>query len=265
MNAAQHAGILRPQYESELTIQDRTASLFAVDLIQSYQSVFPSLVEKKKAETGRVMPVRKRTTLVDQRISRSRLSSDADRRELLEHQLTMQKPPRPSSPNTQPTSTSQSAPGPVAAPSRGMSATLLDLGIPTFKEPEDDDDDGDHRNIRSSRRLHRRRWAVTVASRRFQGHITIQSMSLRRSTDTQKSSNRFSIRIKSETNPQWSSRSKTPIENPLSGGISPTNRPRDLVTKKRKKKHHRPHLYRKQLSLFRAEMRKYRSRVGLLS
>ncbi|KAL7424901.1 Rho-GTPase-activating protein 8 [Cryptotrichosporon argae] len=68
--------ILRPQYETELTIQDRTPSLFLADLVRHYDGVFPALLDKKKKEADRIMPVRKRTALVDQRMSRSKLEHD---------------------------------------------------------------------------------------------------------------------------------------------------------------------------------------------
>lgn len=78
--------ILRPQYETELTIQDRTPGLFTSDMIEHYDDVFPSLLEKKKAQADRVLPYRKRTALVDQRISRSDLARDVDPQELLAQQ-----------------------------------------------------------------------------------------------------------------------------------------------------------------------------------
>ncbi|KAK4684344.1 hypothetical protein P7C73_g5840, partial [Tremellales sp. Uapishka_1] len=84
--------ILRPQYETEMTIQDRTPSLFLADLITLYSSVFPPLVEKKKKDVDRVMPVRKRTALVDQRISRSRLSYEQDPQEVLASGLGTSRP-----------------------------------------------------------------------------------------------------------------------------------------------------------------------------
>lgn len=114
--------MLRPQSENELTIHDRTPPLFLADLINHYSSVFPPLLEKKKAESDRVMPVRKRTVLVDQRISRSRLSAETDPRELVEHQHALQNPPRVVSPS--PTMT------------RMASATTLGLGIPLSKQRE---------------------------------------------------------------------------------------------------------------------------------
>ncbi|RYE99415.1 MAG: hypothetical protein EOO77_35585 [Oxalobacteraceae bacterium] len=55
-------------------------------MITLYSQIFPPLVDKKKEEKERVMPVRKRTALVDQRISRSRLSSETSPQDLLEAQ-----------------------------------------------------------------------------------------------------------------------------------------------------------------------------------
>lgn len=78
--------ILRPQYETELTIQDRTPGLFLADMIEHYEDVFPPLLEKKKQQADRVLPYRKRTALVDERISRSDLSKDFDPQELLAQQ-----------------------------------------------------------------------------------------------------------------------------------------------------------------------------------
>ncbi|WRT69442.1 uncharacterized protein IL334_006428 [Kwoniella shivajii] len=90
--------ILRPQHENDLTIGDRTPSLFLADLINQYTALFPTLVEKKKKESDRVMPIRKRTALVDQRISRSSLSGETDPQHLLELQHAMQHPQRAISP-----------------------------------------------------------------------------------------------------------------------------------------------------------------------
>jgi hypothetical protein len=103
------SAVLRPQYESELTIQDRTASLFFADLIHLYSEILPPLVERKKRESERVMPTRKRTTIVDQRISRSSLTDGADPQELLGLQHLKQNPPRSSSPEP-----SSAPPAPIA-------------------------------------------------------------------------------------------------------------------------------------------------------
>jgi len=117
--------ILRPNYDTELTIGDRTPSLFFADLITFYSQIFPPLVDKKKKETGRIMPVRKRTVLVDQRISRSRLSGDADPRNLLEAQHALQNPPRKGAP---------SIPEAGAPPT----ASALGLSEPVHEEPDEE-------------------------------------------------------------------------------------------------------------------------------
>ncbi|BEI80589.1 hypothetical protein CcaverHIS002_0111180 [Cutaneotrichosporon cavernicola] len=83
--------ILRPQYETELTIQDRTPGLFLEDLLEHYSNVFPKLLEEKRNQQDRVMPVRKRTALVDQRISRSSLGGNTDSQAaLLQQQRSLQ-------------------------------------------------------------------------------------------------------------------------------------------------------------------------------
>lgn len=79
--------ILRPQTETEITIGDRTPSLFTADLILHDAIIFPPLIEQKNKESDRVMPLRKRTALVDQRISRSRLSEEQDPRIIFEQQV----------------------------------------------------------------------------------------------------------------------------------------------------------------------------------
>ena len=85
------AGILRPQIETDLTIGDRTPSLFFADLVTLYPSILPPLVQKKKQEADRVMPVRKRTQLVDQRPSRRNISEDDTHRTLFERQAHINK------------------------------------------------------------------------------------------------------------------------------------------------------------------------------
>lgn len=60
-------------------------------MIEHYEDVFPPLLEKKKAQAERVMPYRKRTALVDQRISRSDLGKDFDPQELLAQQQQAQR------------------------------------------------------------------------------------------------------------------------------------------------------------------------------
>lgn len=118
------ADILRPQSDTDLTIGDRTPSLFLGDLISLYSQIFPTLVEKKKEEKERVMPVRKRTALVDQRISRSRMSGEMNPQELLEAQHALANPRRPISPIPEGK--------PIDQPQSAVSA--LGLGDPTKTE-----------------------------------------------------------------------------------------------------------------------------------
>nr|XP_019043257.1 hypothetical protein I302_07831 [Kwoniella bestiolae CBS 10118]OCF22187.1 hypothetical protein I302_07831 [Kwoniella bestiolae CBS 10118] len=138
--------ILRPQYETDLTIGDRTPSLFLADLINHYSALFPSLIEKKKKEADRIMPVRKRTALVDQRISRSSLSGEQDPQHLLEIQHSLQHPQRAVSPS--PTSKNNGPPhlgsalgfGPPLDEfnrNEGRKSPLPDIGKGKGKEKED--------------------------------------------------------------------------------------------------------------------------------
>ncbi|TFK25622.1 hypothetical protein FA15DRAFT_735906 [Coprinopsis marcescibilis] len=68
--------ILRPRAETEISIQDRHAALLFTDLIQNYDAILPVTIERKKRESGRKVPMRKRTVMVDMRMKRSRISVD---------------------------------------------------------------------------------------------------------------------------------------------------------------------------------------------
>lgn len=70
--------ILRPAFESAVTLQDRTPSRLFTDLYHHRQEIFSPLVERAQKAIDRPMPVRKRTRPVDQRISRSRLSESGE-------------------------------------------------------------------------------------------------------------------------------------------------------------------------------------------
>jgi hypothetical protein len=176
--------ILRPLSDTELTIGDRTPSLFLGDLITLYSQIFPSLVEKKKAEKERVMPVRKRTALVDQRISRSRLSIEANPQELLEAQHALTNPRRAISPIpeskavdpsssepsvsalglgdpsktevnepqslfTQETHTTILSTKPVSQPEASSASPVNADAPPSFAEPDDSDNENDQNNDNS--------------------------------------------------------------------------------------------------------------------
>lgn len=66
--------ILRPKFETGVSVQDRHPTAFFVDLVKHYEDVLPPTISKKKAETERKVPLRKRTAPIDMRMSRSRLS-----------------------------------------------------------------------------------------------------------------------------------------------------------------------------------------------
>jgi hypothetical protein len=76
--------------------------LFFADLLHLYTDLLPPLVERKKRESERVMPTRKRTAIVDQRISRTSLTDGANPQELLELQHAKQNPVREASPERVP-------------------------------------------------------------------------------------------------------------------------------------------------------------------
>jgi hypothetical protein len=136
-SAANDPDVLRPLTDTDITIGDRTPSLFLGDLITLYSQIFPPLVDRKKEEKERVMPVRKRTALVDQRISRSRLSSETNPQDLLEAQHALTNPRRPISPIPENKSLPTPASEPAAA--QGPSVSALGLGDPSrteFDEPQ---------------------------------------------------------------------------------------------------------------------------------
>ncbi|CAD6979121.1 unnamed protein product [Tilletia controversa] len=70
--------VLRPKVETAVTLNAKHPTLLTMDLIQNYESIFPSLLARKARESElsaahRAMPVRKRTKPVDQRLSRSQM------------------------------------------------------------------------------------------------------------------------------------------------------------------------------------------------
>ncbi|KAI0820816.1 hypothetical protein BC628DRAFT_1329645 [Trametes gibbosa] len=79
--------ILRPKQENEFSIQDRHPTLLFIDLLSKYDAIIPPAIAKKKRESERKVPVRRRTRPVDMRMSRSRISAGADLKELHAQQL----------------------------------------------------------------------------------------------------------------------------------------------------------------------------------
>ncbi|KAF8957472.1 hypothetical protein BDZ97DRAFT_1846365 [Flammula alnicola] len=84
--------ILRPKFESELSIQDRHPTLLFLDLLNHYDALLPPTIARKKRESERKVPIRKRTAPVDMRLSRSRISLGADAQQLLAAQQIAQNP-----------------------------------------------------------------------------------------------------------------------------------------------------------------------------
>ena len=58
-----------------------------MDLLNKYDQILPPAIVKKKRESERKVPVRRRTRPVDMRMSRSRISAGADLKELHAQQL----------------------------------------------------------------------------------------------------------------------------------------------------------------------------------
>ncbi|KAF5361761.1 hypothetical protein D9756_002513 [Leucocoprinus leucothites] len=97
--------ILRPKQETELSIQDRHPTLLFIDLLKHYDTLLPPTISRKKRESERKVPVRKRTAPIDMRVSRSRISIGADAKQLLAAQQAAAKgvksPPLPPLPPPQ--------------------------------------------------------------------------------------------------------------------------------------------------------------------
>ncbi|TFK32789.1 hypothetical protein BDQ12DRAFT_474872 [Crucibulum laeve] len=84
--------IIRPKFESELSIQDRHPTLLFIDLVKNYDVLLPPTIARKKRESERKIPIRKRTAPVDMRLSRSRISVGADAQQLFAAQQVAQNP-----------------------------------------------------------------------------------------------------------------------------------------------------------------------------
>ena len=94
-----------------------------IDLIKHYADILPKTIARKKRESlERPMPIRKRTKMVDQRLSRSRISYGADPQQLLAAQHAAQhgppsraaRPARAPEPQAQPRSPPPGPSGPAA-------------------------------------------------------------------------------------------------------------------------------------------------------
>ncbi|KAF7309694.1 hypothetical protein MIND_00340900 [Mycena indigotica] len=147
--------LIRPKFESELSIQDRHPTLMFIDLLKN-PTMIRDTISKKKRESERKVPLRKRTAPIDMRLSRSRISVGADTKQLLaaqqsrlyRHLLWPNPPPPPPPPILAPTPFVAPPPPPVIAPTPFVPPppppalpTVTDR--PVFKEPPPETDDDD--------------------------------------------------------------------------------------------------------------------------
>ncbi|PVG03325.1 hypothetical protein CPB86DRAFT_724005 [Serendipita vermifera] len=123
--------ILRPRQETEISIQDRHPTHLVIDLITHYDAILPPTIEKKKRESEKPLPMRKRTTLVDQRINRR--SVGADPKQLLEARGAQMRAPSPARPEKQTTPATH-------APTNSRASDDLPPR-PKFATPPPEDDD----------------------------------------------------------------------------------------------------------------------------
>ncbi|KZV71565.1 hypothetical protein PENSPDRAFT_734057 [Peniophora sp. CONT] len=119
--------ILRPKHESPVALQDRHPAMFFIDLVDLYKDLIPPVIAKKKNETERRMPIRKRTAPVDLRMSRSRMSVGTEARDWLAQQRLSGKIPAPVPPVPK-----LATPVPPAA----STTSAESAPIPAPKEPE---------------------------------------------------------------------------------------------------------------------------------
>ncbi|KZT10072.1 uncharacterized protein LAESUDRAFT_741666 [Laetiporus sulphureus 93-53] len=63
--------ILRPKQENEFSIQDRHPTLLFIELLDKYDAILPPTIERKRRESQRKMPARRRTRPVDMRMSQT--------------------------------------------------------------------------------------------------------------------------------------------------------------------------------------------------
>ena len=88
-----------------------------LDLLNNYDAILPPTISRKKRESERPVPMRKRTAPVDMRLSRSKISVDANAQQLLAAQQLAQNP------SLNKAAKAPEAP-PVATPAKPTSAAL---------------------------------------------------------------------------------------------------------------------------------------------
>ncbi|KAF5316623.1 hypothetical protein D9619_006671 [Psilocybe cf. subviscida] len=122
--------VLRPKVETELSIQDRHPTLLFIDLLNHYETLLPPTISRKKRESERRVPLRKRTAPVDMRLSRSRISVGADTQQLLAAQQIAQNPSLANKGHSHSDSYSAPAVTPPAASPAPPSAALAPTTFP---------------------------------------------------------------------------------------------------------------------------------------
>lgn len=96
-------------------------SVLFIDLLKHYDTLLPPTISRKKRESERKVPIRKRTAPIDLRVSRSRISIGADVKQLLAAQQAaaqgVKSPPLPPPPLPQDlqSDASQSVPSPISS------------------------------------------------------------------------------------------------------------------------------------------------------
>ncbi|KAF9525966.1 hypothetical protein CPB83DRAFT_877053 [Crepidotus variabilis] len=111
--------IIRPRTETPLSIQDRHPTALFIDLLKHYDAILPPTISRKKRESERKVPIRKRTAPIDMRLSRSTISTGADTAQLLQAQQIAQNPSLANKGNIKsPEMPSKQLPAAVAAPQK---------------------------------------------------------------------------------------------------------------------------------------------------
>ncbi|KAJ7583161.1 hypothetical protein C8J56DRAFT_791259 [Mycena floridula] len=131
--------IVRPKTETEISIQDRHPTLLLLDLLTHYPTILPPTIARKKRESERKLPVRKRTRMVDMRLSRSRMPEQADRRQFAPSVPSV--PPPPPLEKKEKEKEELVVPPPPPPPSFVSTGGGDETARPTFVEPPPELDD----------------------------------------------------------------------------------------------------------------------------
>lgn len=133
-----------------------TLIVLMVDLVTHYERILPPTISRKKRESERKVPIRKRTKMVDARLSRSNILPGADKRQLLAQQHAAQggKPVQPPVSSPPPTDQEPISEEPesiiTAEPEEAEGGADVPLApeepaslppMPTFKEPPPEPED----------------------------------------------------------------------------------------------------------------------------